>query len=249
MEHQQAKPEFMNCTNTIDQDSFEGRIQRLKVRKRHKQLQQIEKLSVHASLQPDKESTKITIGHDTTLSNTSTSAEEFSEEEILSKKDSILRCMREAFDIISSASHTQLTCSSSGGSNSCLQKNLPKDPVMWLTDFADTIDQHKKSTEAALDFSDQMQEAVTEDIKGIKSLKTKISEQYDMHKKKGYSLDQDRERLTSLKTDMIEREKTLTAAKTRKEAALAMFEKAKKELEQATFAEQEIKSKVVAERH
>ena len=37
----------------------------------------------------------------------------------------------------------------------------------------DTIDQHKKSTEAALDFSDQMQEAVTEDIKGIKSLKQK----------------------------------------------------------------------------
>ena len=157
--------------------------------------------------------------------------------------------MREAFDIISSGSNTQLTCSSSSGNNSCLQMNLPKDPVLWLTDFADTIDQHKKSTEAALDFSDQMQEAVTEDIKGIKSLKTKISEQYDMHKKKGYSLDQDRERLTSLKTDMIEREKTLTAAKTRKEAALAMFEKAKKELEQATFAEQEIESKVVAERH
>ena len=99
MEHQQAKPEFMNCTITIDQDSFEGRIQRLKVRKRHKQLQQIEKLSIHAILQPDKESTKITIGHDTTLSNTSTSAEEFSEEEILSKKDS---SSYEAFDIISS---------------------------------------------------------------------------------------------------------------------------------------------------
>ena len=118
---------------------------------------------------------------------------------------------------------------------------------MWLTDFADTIDQHKKSTEAALDFSDQMQEAVTEDIKESNHSKKNI-EQYDMHKK-GISLDQDRERLTSLKTDMIEMEKTLAAAKTRKEAALAMFKKAKKELEQATLVEQEVESKVVFERH
>ena len=86
MEHQQAKPEFMNCKDSIDQGSFEGRIQRLKVRKRHEQLQQIEKLSVHASLHPDKESTKITVGRDTTLSNTSTTAEELAEEKVLSEK-------------------------------------------------------------------------------------------------------------------------------------------------------------------
>ena len=249
MEHQQAKPKFMDCKDTIEQRSFEGRIQKLKITKRHGQLQHIEKLSVYANLHPDKESTKVTFGDDTTLSNASTSAEELAEEEALLKKDSILTCMREAFDITSSGCRSQHTGSSSGGNNCRLQKNFPGDPVMWLTDFADTIDQHKKSTEAALDFSDQMQEAVNDDIKGIKLLKAKISEQYDAHKNKGYSVDQDKKRLISLKIDMLELEKTLTAAKTRKEAAQAMFKKAKRELEQATLVEREIVSKIVAERH
>ncbi len=271
----------------MDSASFEGRIQKLKIPKRQQQLLHIEKLTKIAKWSSDKpkniHSSRAT---SPLLSKCSSEIIENTvssdiEKDILTKKDVILKPMRDAFYIPSAVGKTVTTSKFNDdgiflkdhieiGRNKedepepklapriaaaetnyidfndtkTLQEQMSNDPIIWLTDFADTIEQHKKATYAALSFSDQMHDAIQENIKDILILKDKIAETVTQEQEAGHTVEGDRERLNALQTGMEGKEKQLIEATERRKRAEEAFKKAKEEFKLAEDYETKIKETV-----